>query len=71
MPLMSYTPDLAPCGSPQSQDLSLLNRTHSVHSPTFSNRRIVTSFLCTFNGTSFQDFKVAIFKRSQKANSHR
>lgn len=36
----------------------------------FAHRQIVTAFLCTFHGSSFQDFKVAIFRRSSQTNSH-
>ena len=36
----------------------------------FTHRHIVTSFVCTFGGSSFNDFRVAIFKRSPETSSY-
>ena len=47
-------------------DVPVQRRTPEV----FTHRHIVTSFICTFHGSSFEDFKVAIFKRSNKTHSH-
>ena len=36
----------------------------------FTHRHIVTSFICTFDISSFKDFRVAIFKRSAQTSSY-
>ena len=36
----------------------------------FTHRHIVTSFIFAFGGSSFEDFRVAIFKRSAQTSSH-
>ena len=51
------------------------NRGISLTSPrrtleVFAHRQVVTAFICTFHGSSFEDFKVAIFKRSNQTHSH-
>ena len=54
--------------SQQIGTLSLAN--HRSTPDVFTHRKIVTVFICTFHGGSFEDFKVAIFKRSAQTNSH-
>ena len=47
-----------------------LNNSDQDLTDVFHHRQIVTSFICTSVGSSFKDFKVAIFKRSNQTRSH-